>query len=345
LCLGKRNMQRLDSTVSTSDLVDKKKKETKPDGYKAKYQAAAETITDLEAQIKELKADLENAKSAEPSVVVDSNENLDVPRRHMNANVKKVVMFVEYLGMLFGLFWAFVIYMVIGHITSGDSQLVAHKDGTPTSAGMVVLCVFIFLILLLVVATLEGFAFASSTLKLSDLDSVQKSHPVAAKTHNFLFGDARSQVTPKRFDHVLLGRQVILIIIIFIYGQVTSFPYAVNFPWSHEPYPPTLDWFRTYFLNTGICGAFFLVWTAQLIPVLSGTRNPVAILNFPQMYLVPFCCLLVQKVGLTLLPQQVVRGVVKLMPPPPPLQSLAMRRAEEAKKMNLSMQVISSAKK
>jgi hypothetical protein len=231
---------------------------------------------------------------------------------------KVLIAFATLVGLMWG---TFVFYIVIGYITEGKTAL-SGSSLSPASNRALNICIFI--LLLLTIATLEGFAFSITTLKLQDLQSVSKLYPTAARVHKFVYGTPTHMASPKRLDNILMGRQVILIIVVFIASKITTFPDPIGvatWPWSSHVIEGKLDWFVAIFLNAGICGGFFVVWIAQLSAVLIATRNPPAMLNLPQMNLVPYACLLVQKVGLTWVASSIVAIYNKFSSPPVPLKS------------------------
>jgi hypothetical protein len=232
-------------------------------------------------------------------------------------------------GTCVGLFWGvFVMYIVIGYITEGKTAL---SGGQLSYGANQALNICVFILLLLTIATLEGFAFSITTLKLQDLQAVSDKYPTAARVHKFVYGTPLHMASPKRLDNILMGRQVILIIVVFIASKITTFPDPIGvatWPWTKRLIPERLDWFVAIFLNAGICGGFFVVWIAQLSAVLIATRNPPAMLNLPQMNLVPFACLLVQKAGLTWVASSIVFIYNKVSSPPVALKSRLQVLAE-----------------
>lgn len=251
---------------------------------------------------------------------------------HLSPRVRsalKVAMnlFATIVGFAWGVF---VFYIVIGYITEGKTSL-SSSDLSKGANQALNICIFI--LLLITIATLEGFAFSITTLKLQDLQSVASQYPTAARVHKFVYGTAFHPASPKRLDNILMGRQVILIIVVFISSKITSFPAPLGeakWPWTDRVISEGWDWFIAIFLNAGICGGFFVVWIAQLSAVLIATRNPPAMLNLPQMNLVPYACLLVQKVGLTWKAAAIVAVYNKMSSPPLPLKS-RLQVLEEAK--------------
>jgi hypothetical protein len=242
---------------------------------------------------------------------------------HLSPRVREgfkvaINLFATAIGFAWGVF---VFYIVIGYITEGKTAL---SSATLSKGANQALNICIFILLLITIATLEGFAFSITTLKLQDLQSVANQYPTAARVHKFVYGTAFHPASPKRLDNILMGRQVILIIVVFISSKITSFPAPLGeakWPWTDRVISDSWDWFIAIFLNSGICGGFFVVWIAQLSAVLIATRNPPAMLNLPQMNLVPYACLLVQKAGLTWKAAAIVAVYNKMSNPPVPLKS------------------------
>jgi len=252
---------------------------------------------------------------------------------HLSPRVRETFsVVINGFSTVVGFAWGvFVFYIVIGYITEGNTALSGKDLSTPANQALNI-CVFV--LLLLIIATLEGFAFSITTLKLQDLQSVAQQYPTAARVHKFVFGDALNPTSPKRLDNILMGRQVILIIVVFIASKITSFPATrgeAKWPWSDRLITDRLDWFIEIFLNNGICGGFFVVWVAQLSAVLIATRNPPAMLNLPQMNVVPYACLLVQMAGLTWAAAAIVAIYNKMSSEPVPLKSRFQVREEAAK--------------
>lgn len=242
---------------------------------------------------------------------------------HLTPRVRETLkVVINAFSTIVGFAWGiFVFYIVIGYITEGKTAL---SGGNLSKGGNQALNICIFVLLLLTIATLEGFAFSITTLKLQDLQSVAKQYPTAARVHKFVYGTAFHPASPKRLDNILMGRQVILIIVVFISSKITSFPAPLGeakWPWTDRVISSSWDWFIAIFLNAGICGGFFVVWVAQLSAVLIATRNPPAMLNLPQMNVVPYACLLVQKAGLTWAAAAIVTIYNKMSSPPLPLKS------------------------
>jgi len=242
---------------------------------------------------------------------------------HLSPRVRETFkVAINFFATVVGFAWGvFVFYIVIGYITEGKTAL---SSATLSKGANQALNICIFILLLITIATLEGFAFSITTLKLQDLQSVAIQYPTAARVHKFVYGTAFHPASPKRLDNILMGRQVILIIVVFISSKITSFPAPLGeakWPWTDRVISSGWDWFIAIFLNSGICGGFFVVWIAQLSAVLIATRNPPAMLNLPQMNLVPYACLLVQKAGLTWKAAAIVAVYNKMSNTPVPLKS------------------------
>lgn len=140
-------------------------------------------------------------------------------------------------------FIVFVLYIVVGGILGGESAIL---NGRPYIAAP------LMLFLMTVIATLEGFAFSITVLKLSNLQAFRDDYPIAASVHKFVFGsrgipgEPDHIVSAQRLDKVLMGRQVFLIVLVFIVAQVTSFPNMNTWPFSDTPFPEGMTpWFQS----------------------------------------------------------------------------------------------------
>ena len=92
----------------------------------------------------------------------------------------------------------------------------------------------------------------------------------------------------------LCGRQVFVIMTVFLIAQVTAFPSLISLPGIGE-LPP---WFRTVVLDTGLPGALIVVACGQLIPQLIGEEYPLALMNLPGAGQVTQLALLLYSLGI-----------------------------------------------
>lgn len=101
--------------------------------------------------------------------------------------------------------------IVLGHLFEGKSALSEKQY----------VSIPVFIVDLMAIATLEAFAFSITVLKLQDMGKVEHKYPTAYRIHKFIFGTPDRPAPAKRLDNVLMGRQVLLIILVFIAAQVT----------------------------------------------------------------------------------------------------------------------------
>ncbi len=166
-----------------------------------------------------------------------------------------------------GILFIFVLYIVIGGILDGESRL---SLTIPLAGIMMLLVVLIFLL-----ALFEGSQMSVAILQKQELGSLRSQYPRAYSLHKKF----SSVEGTKRY---LAGRQLCVIIIVFIAAQITSFPSLDSWPFIDVDFPSWMNWwFTTLFLQYGILGALFVLWIGQLAPQLIATNHPLRFLNFP----------------------------------------------------------------
>jgi hypothetical protein len=182
------------------------------------------------------------------------------------------------------LLFGFVSYMVLGGIASG------HTIGTPRPP---VFALGIFAVLMVVLAVVEGLHLSVGRLGLKDLSSLQNRYPRAYRLHKLF----RTASGTTRF---LAGRQLVVIMVVFVAARFTSFMNMQTWPLTSISLPPSLrsGWFEEVFFRLGLLGALFVLWFGQLIPQLFATKRPVGFLNLVGMNLAMRCCFLLEAIGL-----------------------------------------------
>jgi len=170
-------------------------------------------------------------------------------------------------------FWAillfvFVSYIVLCGIIDGQSALL--KESHPLFS----LSILLFLIVLL--AALEGLQISVTTLRLKDLFLLRERFPRAFSLHKIF----RSVIGTNRF---LAGRQLLVIVVVFFAAQLTSFPNLDVIPYTGLRVP---FWFKRVFLELGLIGAFFVLWSGQLLPQFVANKHPHGFLNLYGMKMV-----------------------------------------------------------
>ena len=95
-------------------------------------------------------------------------------------------------------------------------------------------------------------------LRLKDLDASRETHPRTFRLHQIF----RTERGAERF---LAGRQFLVITIVFLIAQLTSFHDVLTFPLTDVTIPPLLKpVISDVFLGFGMAGALIAFWFAQL---------------------------------------------------------------------------------
>jgi hypothetical protein len=159
-----------------------------------------------------------------------------------------------------GLF-VFMTYIVIGGLLERQSALLKAQSA------LVALVVFAALLALL--AVVEALHISVTLLRLKDLNAVKDEFPRTYLLHR-IFQHERGT---RRF---LAGRQLMVIITVFLAAQITSFPHMHTLPGTKLELP---TWFRSIFLERGIAGALFVLWFGQLTPQFVANKTPKSFMN------------------------------------------------------------------
>lgn len=199
-------------------------------------------------------------------------------RSRLNIIVNRVS---EYSSILVFLF---ISYMLIGGIFARKSSFQFSDSPIFTFA--------ILIFLILVLAALEGTQISVTLLRMKDLESVKNKFPRAYNIHKKI---SNEMMTRK----YLAGRQLLVILIVFIVAQITSFNNFNEWPFTEQKFFPwMMPWFQIVFLNLGILGALFVLWTGQLLPQFLANRHPQRFLNIPIVPHVIQLALAIEKIGL-----------------------------------------------
>lgn len=179
----------------------------------------------------------------------------------------------------------FVSYMVVGGILAG------HAFGEKGPHPFIALGFFFALIGCL--GAFEGMHISVVTLRLKDLTLSAKEYASAAKHHD-------SFRTVEGTDRFLAGRQLFVIVTVFLTAQITTFSKMNTWPGTSIPFPSwTPAIVRLVLLDLGVLGALFVLWIGQLVPQFIANRNPQGFLNLPGMGGVLFSSVIVDRLGLT----------------------------------------------
>ncbi len=183
------------------------------------------------------------------------------------------------------LLFGFVCYMVLGGILGGHSTLTGEGDP--------LLALGLLSMLIVVLGAFEGLQISVTSLRYKDLSTLQQQFPRAFALHKKF----RSVTGTNKF---LAGRQLVVIVAVFFAAQLTSFSDLNTWPFTDRPFPEWMSpWFQSIFLDLGILGALFVLWTGQLAPQLIATKHAHGFLNLLGMNLVLGLSFLVESTGLT----------------------------------------------
>lgn len=199
-------------------------------------------------------------------------------RSSFNKFISRAAVFSSILVFLF------ISFMVIGGIFTGKSNYNFFDSPVFSFA--------ILIFLILVLAALEGTQICVTLLRMKDLESVKNKYPRAYSIHRKI----KNEMMTRKY---LAGRQLLVIMIIFIVAQITSFKDFKNWPFTEQEFFPfMIPWFETIFLNLGVLGAFLVLWTGQLLPQYLANRHPQRFLNIPLVPLVIRLAWTIEKIGL-----------------------------------------------
>lgn len=147
-------------------------------------------------------------------------------------------------------------YIVIGGLAEGDSLLLGKSAGPLGLA-----------LLLVMVSTLglfEALHTSATMLKIADLSALAERHPRAAALHRTFHSDSG-------LARFLAGRQMVVILTVFICSPLTSFPHLTHWPLASAPLPA----FVQPVVAVGLPGALFVLWFGQLVPQFLASRHAV----------------------------------------------------------------------
>ena len=180
-----------------------------------------------------------------------------------------------------------VFYMVVGAILTEPSNLIGTNNANP------VVAIGVLMVLILILGMFEGLQISIATLRYKDLYSLRWKYPQAYSI-NTMF---RGVLSTNRF---FAGRQLFVVIIVFVAAQLTSFPSIQTWPLTDVPFPQWMSpWFETVFYKLGILGALFVLWLGQLTPQFLANTNPQRFLNLFGARFMLSLALIVDSLGLT----------------------------------------------
>ncbi|HKB51173.1 MAG TPA: hypothetical protein VKC63_07065 [Solirubrobacterales bacterium] len=151
-------------------------------------------------------------------------------------------------------------YLVLGGLLEGESERFAALPG-PTA-------LLLFAFSLAFLGLFEALHTSVTQLRLADLRGLADTHPRACALHRRF----RDEEGISRF---LAGRQIVVVITVFILAGLSSFPGMEYLPFTETAVPSLLR----PVLELGIPGAMVVLWVAQLAPQFYATRRAVALMN------------------------------------------------------------------
>jgi hypothetical protein len=138
------------------------------------------------------------------------------------------------------------------------SGLSTFFPGVPGYVQLIMLIVFFFFL-----GILEGMQICVIELMKQDGTIYKDNFPNAWQTVKF-------GLRPHGLERFLMGRQVLVLLLMFFLAKLTTVDGGGLFP----------DWLENAFLATGLCGALVLTISAQLVPRIIAMNFPVYFINF-----------------------------------------------------------------
>jgi hypothetical protein len=152
------------------------------------------------------------------------------------------------------------LYLVLGGLLEGESERFPALPGPGSLLFFVAALAFLGLF--------EALHTSVTQLRLADLRGLGESHPRALALHRRFRDDVG-------ISRVLAGRQIVVVITVFLVAGLSSFPHMTTFPFTDVAVPGLLE----PVLKLGIPGALVVLWIAQLAPQFYATRHPVALMD------------------------------------------------------------------
>jgi hypothetical protein len=173
-------------------------------------------------------------------------------------------------------------------------QLNAFYKEVPTAVAYI-----LFILLLVILSLMEGIQIAIvETLKqpIESIKSATNCHYITSLTRQ-----------PHRLQSFLMGRQIIVLFVVFLLGRLSTFTETLDIYWI-----PT--WFQVGLLQTGLFGAITVVILGQLVPQIIASEYPVQFLNFggyyfPLMKITMYITLIIEWSGIMHATWGISRGI------------------------------------
>jgi len=168
----------------------------------------------------------------------------------------------------------------VGIVCYGIAKGYATLPGPPAA-------LFVVLVLVLVLlAYLEGLQVAILALERIPAESFEHSHPRAYRVHKLATRGEGLNV--QRF---LVGRQFFVVFVVFVCAQLTTYP---TLPRDIVP-----EWLMVAVIDTGLPGALIVLAFGQLMPQLIAATHPRSFLNLFGTRQVVLLTLWVESLGIT----------------------------------------------
>lgn len=151
-------------------------------------------------------------------------------------------------------------YLVLGGLLAGESERFSGLSGP--------VALLLFGVALVFLGIFEAMHTSVTQLRLADLRGLAQVYPRALAVHR-RFRDE------KGIASVLAGRQIVVVITVFVVAGLSSFPGMDYLPFTHTPVPAPLK----PAIEIGLPGALVVLWIAQLAPQFYATRHAVAMMN------------------------------------------------------------------
>ena len=152
--------------------------------------------------------------------------------------------------------------------------------------------IIFFVCLMIFIGILEGLQIALFAVKNMPLEELQH-HTIARINYEFVFSSNRADKPNTKLQSVLIGRQILVTLCMFIVARITTITVNVG---------TDANLFNVYdsvqvFFNTGLLGAVVTTILGSLIWRIIASSFPIAFLSNPIIYILLRLCLLLEASG------------------------------------------------
>jgi hypothetical protein len=170
-----------------------------------------------------------------------------------------------------------------------------HGVGWEEMNGWAAIVVSVFF--LFIMACAEGIQVSALALQRTPTETFKESKPNVYRILMLLGGSDGREYEGRNMKAFLVGRQMFVAMMVVLLGRVTSYG------GSKGDLVAGTDWsmgqvFNEWFLQTGLCGAIFVVNVAQLATQITASIFPVSLINNYFMYFLLQAMLLTEASGL-----------------------------------------------